>query len=58
MVIHLEIAGRRVTTVKVPQGTEEVTLEVPPTGGTKKEERPLIVLTDKVKAINSPFLTE
>jgi hypothetical protein len=48
MVINIEIAGRRVTSVSVPQKTTEVTIEVPPpNGGAKKEERPQIVLTDR-----------
>ena len=48
MIIHVEVAGRRVTSISVPLGTEEVTIEVPPgNGGATKEERPLIVLTDR-----------
>ena len=47
MTINVEVAGR-VTSVQVPQGTEEVTIAVPPAnGGAKKQEGPLIVLTDK-----------
>lgn len=48
MRINVEVAGRKVTSVSVPKETDEVTIEVPPpNGGTKKQEGPRIVLTDR-----------
>jgi hypothetical protein len=49
MTVNLNYAGRRVVSVRVPEGTDEITLEVPSNGGGQslKKEEPVIVLTDQ-----------
>lgn len=50
MVITISHAGRRLT-VKVPKGTDEVSIEVPPPSGgrtSQESEKPLIILTDRI----------
>lgn len=49
MIMKINYAGRKVT-VKVPDGVEDVTVEIPPLGSNGNggnKGKPLIVLTDK-----------
>jgi hypothetical protein len=47
MTINITYAGRKVT-VKVPDGADDVTVEIPPLGRNGGHNgKPLIILTDK-----------
>ena len=45
--IKVRYGGNRHFVVNVPKGIDEVTVELPHSGGNQDDEKPLIILTDK-----------